>query len=230
MDPSYESGLHGGAQPPSGNFDAWQMGKSVHDANQAELARQAQAAPSSSWSVGETSAPSWSGPTSYAGGGGAAVDPGPLLNVIIGVAALVFFNWVFPLLYPLAAASAGVTAFFAAVLAVRGSALALVLGAASLVIFWMVSRAEHRLAQRGGYRRARHVIRLLLVACAVSALTLGAGAGSVRAMTAERLATPLVASLVIVVCVHFFLVKATGLRERWHGAMEAVRLRPRNLG
>lgn len=90
------------------------MGKSVHDANQAELGRQAQAwsqPQSSSWSAGEGSSIAWSASSTYSAGG-VGGDPGVVLNVLLGIVALATANWLFPMLYPLAGAAASATAVF----------------------------------------------------------------------------------------------------------------------
>jgi hypothetical protein len=207
------------------------MGKSVHDATQAELGRQAQAwsqPQSSSWSAGEAPTTAWSGSSTYVAGSGGG-NPGVVLNVLLGIFALATANWLFPMLYPLAGAAAAATAVFGVVLAQRQASTSplILVGLASLVVFWLVSRVEHRLAQRAGYRRARHLVRLLLVALAAYGVMVGGS--SFRVPSLADSVGPLIVVLVVVVAMHVLLTKATGLRERWHGAMEAVRLRPKHL-
>lgn len=156
-------------------------------------------------------------------------------------AAFVVFLFAAPIfgtLYPLAAASALVAGLVTnAVLAVVARGLdssgrtpfALL---AAAIVFWTMSRLDHRLAERSMiYRGVRHVIRVLLIANFVAITSLNESGGAmprspqaVMAVIGDRRYLPVM--LVLAVVAHLVLTRAKGLRARWHSGLQILRLRP----
>ena len=158
---------------------------------------------------------------------------------LLGLVMLAITPSALVVLYPMAGLAAGATWVIgiAALLrfspsAANGSAgqLALVL-LVSLIVFWIASRADHRLATSLRYRRARHVVRLLIVGTAVH-VNLGALNG--RGLSWSELAAfrpgEIAVVLASIAAAHLTLTRATSLRNRWHGFLKAVGLRPRSSG
>jgi hypothetical protein len=103
---------------------------------------------------------------------------------------------------------------------------------AGVVVFWTMSRFDHRLADRAqSYRIIRHVVRVLLIANFVAITSLNeSGSGLPRSLGQARLVVRdrryLPVMLVLAVVAHLLLTRAKGLRERWHTGLQIFRLRP----
>ena len=166
------------------------------------------------------------------GGGGSGL-------LTLALVTLLFAAPIFGCLYPLAAGTGFVTGL------ATNSLLALVapsLGAdgrlpfallAGVVAFWATSRFDHRLADRStSYRRARHVVRVCLIAAVITVNMLNQQTGGwmprsvqqVQAITGDS--RFLIVMGLSMVAAHFFLVKAKGFREFWHTGLKIVKLRP----
>jgi len=179
--------------------------------------------------------------TSYPMYPGAGVNIWVLIAV--GFIVLIFSGPIFGTLYPLAAVPAA-----AAYFAVK-SALHVVMPTldvsdrrpfallATIVVFWFMSRVDHRLAARvAPYRRARHVARVVLIAAFLTPSTIsepGRNGWMPRSLFELQLLVTdrrvLVVMAFWMVVAHLFLVKAKGTRAKWDRVLEAVRLRPKGL-
>jgi len=110
-------------------------------------------------------------------------------------------------------------------------------GGATLVVFWFMSRLDHRLAATiPPYRLVRHVARVVLIAILLTLNTIGLPGRNgwmprslfeVRLVLADRRFLPVMA--VAAVIAHLFLTRAKGMRARWDRGLEFVRLRPKSL-
>jgi len=101
---------------------------------------------------------------------------------------------------------------------------------AVVIVFWPMSRFDHRLADAlPSYRFARHVARVGLVALVVALYNLNPNPGFPRSLTqafavmSDHRFLPVLGVLMVVA--HLVLTKATGLRARWRGGLEIFRLR-----
>jgi len=154
---------------------------------------------------------------------GLAHDPGILVAEVLFL--LVFAGPLFGTLYPLAAGAALATGLVTnGMLRVEAPGLgadgrlpvALLAGA---VVFWWASRLDHRFADRvRAYRAVRHVVRVLLLAIALTFWTFGRGGGDPTGVL------PVV--LLSAVAAHLALTRAHRFREHWHYLLELARLRP----
>jgi hypothetical protein len=132
---------------------------------------------------------------------------------------------IFGTLYPMAAGAALIAGYATRTLL---GAIAPGLGAdgrlpfallAAALVFWPMSRFDHRLADASAsYRSGRHVVRVILLAFALTFWTFGRGGGAVTSM--------LVMVVVWGVIAHLVLTRAARFRDHWHGLLELVRLRP----
>ena len=160
-----------------------------------------------------------------------------------GFIVLIFSGPIFGTLYPLAAVPAAVAYF-----AVKGALHAVMPNLdvnnqrpfallATIVVFWFMSRLDHRLAARvAPYRLARHVARVFLIAAFLTPSTIdrnGPGGWMPRSMFELQLLLVdrrvVIAMAFWMVVAHLFLVKAKGTRAKWDRVLEAVRLRPKGL-
>jgi hypothetical protein len=243
-----EAGRQGGAAPSNQHLDDWQRGKSIADWNKAELARQqTQSSPplfsagdsTGSWGSSAGTTGSWS---PGAGSGGSAINTstatssgaGCLLVPVLAI--LGFYFW--PALYPFSAlaslaGAAGTYLLLRNVLPatpeipLNGNA-AIAASVVALVVLWMTSRLDHRLARRPAYRIVRHMVRLGILAIAVSIKLQGVAVLSTSFPRGWRpFADPVEGAIVLVVLVasHFLMWTNNAVRETWHGMLEAIRLR-----
>ena len=155
----------------------------------------------------------------------------------------VFSAPIFGSLYPMATAAAA-----AAYFAMDGALHAIMprlddssrlpfVGAATLVVFWFMSRLDHRLAATIlPYRLVRHVARVVLIAILLTLNTISEPGRNgwmprslfeVRLVLADSRFLPVMA--VAAVIAHLFLTRAKRTRARWDRGLEFVRLRPKSL-
>jgi hypothetical protein len=96
-----------------------------------------------------------------------------------------------------------------------------------LVVFWVSMRWDQRLGQRNaGYRRVRHVARLVVFAflgAAVTGMVWQTGSGSARQLITLPHA---VGAAVGAALGHLFLTRGEGWRDFWHRTLTNFRLRP----
>lgn len=167
----------------------------------------------------------------------------PYLLLVVGFIVLVFSGPIFGTLYPLAAVPAA-AAYFATKGVLRAIAPSMDVSSqrpfallATLVVFWFMSRLDHRLAARvAPYRLARHVARVFLIAAFLTPSTIsqpGRSGWMPRSIFELRLLLTdprvLITMAFWAVVAHLFLVRAKGTRARWDRALEFVRLRPKSL-
>jgi hypothetical protein len=171
-------------------------------------------------------------------GAGAGMDGGTILFAAFVV--FIFSPVIFGTLYPIATGAALVASFatqgflrVAAPGTAPDSRLPFAMLAA-LVVFWPLSRLDHRLAATvPPYRMARHVARVALFAGFCTLMSLNPSRGlprspiELRMVLANPFALPLFAAIAILT--HLFLVRAKRTRAMWDTALEFFRLRPRNL-
>lgn len=161
------------------------------------------------------------------------------------VAAFVVFVFSVPIfgtLYPVAAGGAGITSVATDAILRRAapnldsSDRLPVVMVAGVIMFWILSRFDHRVAARVRlYRYGRHVARLCLVSTLTATACLNPGNGLVptspwqlHAITTNPLFFPVLGVAAIVT--HLVLTKATKLRGLWDRGLEISRLRPKDLG
>jgi hypothetical protein len=175
------------------------------------------------------------------------VNSGPGVNIWVliagGFIVLIFSGPIFGTLYPLAAVPAAMAYF-----AVKG-ALHVVMPnldvndqrpfalLATIVVFWFMSRVDHRLAARvAAYRLTRHVARVFLIAAFLTPSTISEpgrngwmprSAFELQLLVTDR--RVLVAMAFWMVVAHLLLVRAKGTRAKWDRVLELVRLRPKGL-
>jgi hypothetical protein len=252
---AWEAGRFGSGPPPSGGsaLDAWQQGQAIRNLNEAELARQQQAAGSGQTSAlfpetpAAPTAPSGGWSSSNAGtavgggsaaGGGIAATAGCGCLLIPVLLLLGVYCWV-PL-YPLSGAASIATAAGVYLvlqgriprtpLDVNSNALLIGVGA-GLVVLWLTSRLEQRLGRHAAYRIPRHLVRLALFGLAANIWLLNQfGLGFARpgfAHLVRPFETPTQTAVFVgvVVGMHFVLWTDNVIRQTWHGMLEAVRLR-----
>ena len=242
---AWEAGRYGSGPPPSGGsqLDAWQQGQAIKNMTNAELQRQAAAGSGSTFSpsaptfpTGDSTAPSggWS-----PSGGGTATTGGGLGCLLVPVLIILGVQlWV--CLYPLSGlatlgSAVGVYLLLQSGLpkhpdAINSSAVVAAFVVA-LVVLVVTSRFEQRLGRRAAYRIPRHVIRLGLFGLAANMLFLNYGG---RALIGPGFAyiwrpfeTPIQTAVVLgaIVGMHFLMWTDNGIRDTWHGLLEAIRLR-----
>ena len=246
-DKSWQAGLNGTGPNATTNWDAYQAGKSIRDLNQAELARQnqawSQAQPTASFDAFSPAAPqTWTPPVYAAGGGGGVAGGGGAIApfrapmaIAVGFFLLLGGFSLMPLIYPIAgivsltvAAAGGYAAFLA-----NASGLTAIIGVVALIVFWFLSRVEHRLAVRRGYRQARHVWRLLAFAAVADVWLMKSAIqqGTIRVHDLTRAFAHWGNLLVVVVLAGLahLLLRSKRLRKTWHLGLEGLRLRPTDL-
>lgn len=179
------------------------------------------------------------------GGAGIARVGGFFVSLVV----VGFFWQFFVCLYPLAAIAAGFTTLYSAGLLVKflpadpmmksNGFLAAVLGcAAGIVVLYVASRIEQRLAEHSWYRIPRHIVRLALfglmgvygIERANGIEVWGRGELSISAESIVRvLRVPeyLISVVVFVVVMHLVLWKGEMIRRFWHRRLEALGLRAR---
>ena len=87
------------------------------------------------------------------------------------------------------------------------------------VVFWTVSRLDHRLADAvRPYRAVRHVVRVIVLAIALTFWTFGRGGADPSGFLPVLIVSGVVA--------HLVLTRAHRFRAHWHYVLELVRLRP----
>lgn len=239
---AWEAGRYGSGPPPSGGsqLDAWQQGQAIKNMTDAELQRQAAAGSGSTFTpsfptfpTGDPPAPGggWapSGGGTTLPGGGTATTGGGLGCLLVPVLIILGVQfWV--CLYPLSGlatlgSAAGVYLLLQSGLpkhpgAINSSAMMLAFVVA-LVVLVVTSRFEQRLGQRAAYRIPRHVIRLGLFGLAANMLFFG------FAYIWRPFETPIQTAVVLgaIVGMHFLMWTDNGIRDTWHGLLEAIRLR-----
>jgi hypothetical protein len=104
---------------------------------------------------------------------------------------------------------------------------------AGVVVFWIMSRADHRLADAvPGYRLVRHVVRLILIGTFFAVTSLHEfehgfwpqSAAEVRVLFGDP--RFFVSLGIAVVVAHWLLRRANTIRDKWHAWLEVFRLRP----
>ena len=249
---AWETGRYGSGPPPSGGsqLDAWQQGQAIKNLNDAELQRQAAAGSGSTFSpsaptfpAGDPTAPSggWSpsGGGTTLSGGGTTTSGGGLGCLLVPVLIILGLQlWV--CLYPLSGlatlgSAVGVYLLLQSGLpkhpgAINSSAVVIAFIIA-LVVLVVTSRLEQRLGRRAAYRIPRHVVRLGLFGLAANMVFLNYGG---RAFIRPSFAyiwrpfeTPVQTAVVLgaIVGMHFLMWTDNGIRDTWHGLLEAIRLR-----
>jgi hypothetical protein len=108
----------------------------------------------------------------------------------------------------------------------------------ALVAFVVTSRLEHTLARGAAYRTFRHIVRLGIFGLGAQILVLQSSGQNLFprrrppdfARLWHGLSDPvgIGVTVAVVVGMHFLLWTDNPLRRFWHGALEALRLRPRN--
>jgi len=191
----------------------------------------------------ESKSDSEDAPTAPANDGGsnqAARNTGLLLGY--GFIFLLFAGPIFGTLYPIPSGCAVIAGLltnrvletiaphFDAADRLPGSLLA------GAIVFWILSRIDHRLAERiPSYRTIRHVLRVAAIGTFFSIVVLNDRGGrwlpTSLAEAEAVLLNPshLVAMIVGAVGAHFLLTKAKGFREIFHQILELAWLRPRNI-
>jgi hypothetical protein len=229
---NFNRGAWGQAPPGGGNaLDQWAAGNGTRQWNERELARQA----------GTSTPVAADAPFQYT----APPDPRVLNIGLLMAAAFVVFVFSVPIfgtLYPLAVGGAGVTGV-ATDAVLRHAAPSLdssdrlpIEMLAGVLVFWVLSRLDHRVAARvRPYRYGRHVARLCLASTLTATACLNPSNGLVptspwqlHAIIANPLFFPVLGVAAIVT--HLVLTKATNLRGMWDRGLEIFRLRPKDLG
>lgn len=167
----------------------------------------------------------------------------PWLLIAIGFIVFIFSGPIFGTLYPMAAAAAAATYF-----AVHGALQAAMSGLdvsdrrpfallSAVVVFWFMSRLDHRLAARiAPYRLTRHVARVILMAAFLTMQTISQNGRSdwmPRSMFELQLLLANRRFLIVMafwaVVAHLILVRAKDFRAFWDRGLEFVRLRPKSV-
>lgn len=141
----------------------------------------------------------------------------------------------FPL-YPVATAGFGITYLIALQFFPRasfqGGGFNWYVLAPTLLVFWFLMRMDCRLGERRAYWLLRHVYRLFVFACILVYLfTLDAQPDDVVTHFGAFLAniTAIGISLAILGLLHYTLTGEGSIKMFWHGTLEFLRLRPKNL-
>lgn len=230
---SYNQGLWGMGPGPNVNWDQYQIGKSIRDANAAANA------PSTPFpQLGGDSFTPFSPPANYGYTGGYS-GPVELPRPIAFIFALPVFIVLLPFwacLYPV-----GATITTLAVLALAGAihaaapALAagqflIVLCAAAATSIWLCTRAEQWLGRFVAYRYARYALRFVAFTITALRVLLPGPVFAAIVSRPERLPLLLQAPGSLLIAFGFagfmHLLSQRGAADWWHGLLGKLYLRP----
>jgi hypothetical protein len=218
-DKSYDVGRYHGSHADVKNWDAYQRG--VADRARWDAAT-SQSKPATRASDPYPAHRTQGSPGSGgAGGGGGSGEPGILLYLFYAIVWVLVFPLVVlfaPLLYPIPAAAAfgvgyGIWSILRDLAPVQTFDL-VVVAIPALVVFWLLSRADHTVAHRvTSYRVLRHLLRLAIMVALFVGLPLQQPSGR-----------QIVGALVVVAVAH--LVLRSSFSDAWHWVQTSIGLRP----